>query len=112
MGSKPEQKNKVSQGSENRRHHYRLKVLWWGQIHIGTKSLACSVFDLSPGGARVRLAHAFAAKQPAKLAMPPYGQFEGEVAWVEDGLAGIQFALAEHDRIARIIASGLNEAPR
>jgi hypothetical protein len=97
---------------ENRRKHHRLKVLWWGQIDIGTKRLSCSVFDLSPGGARVRLAHAFSPQQPARLAMPPFGEFEGEVVWVEDGLAGIQFAEAERDRVARIIASRLNEAPQ
>jgi hypothetical protein len=97
---------------ENRRRNHRLKVLWWGQIDIGTKRLACSVFDLSPGGARVRLPHAFSSQQPARLAMPPFGEFEGEVIWVEDGLAGIQFAETERDRVARIIASRLNEAPQ
>ena len=96
----------------NRRQHHRLKVLWWGQIDIGSKQLSCSVFDLSPGGARVRLAHAFSAQQPARLTMPPYGQFDGELAWVEDGLAGIQFAQSERDRMARVIASRLNELPR
>jgi len=96
----------------NRRQHHRLKVLWWGQIDIGAKRLSCSVFDLSPGGARVRLAHAFSAQQPARLSMPPYGEFDGELAWVEDGLAGIQFAEAERDRVARIVASRLNELPR
>jgi hypothetical protein len=112
MGVQPEERKRVPLESVNRRQHHRLKVLWWGQIDIGTKRLACSVFDLSPGGARVRLAHAFSATQPARLTMPPFGQFEGEVAWVEDGLAGIQFAAAEHARVARIIASRLNELPR
>ncbi len=96
----------------NRRQHHRLKVLWWAQIDIGAKRLSCSVFDLSPGGARVRLPHVFSAQQPARLTMPPYGEFDGELAWVEDGLAGIQFAQAERDRMARVIASRLNELPR
>ena len=112
MAFPSEQKKRNPQDAVNRRQYHRLKVLWWGQIELGTKRLACSVFDLSPGGARVRLAHAFAASQPARLTMPPFGQFEGEVAWVEDGLAGIQFAQAEHARVARIIASRLNELPR
>src|SRR5690242_8840912 len=89
MGVQPEKKDQGAAIVGNRRQHHRLKVLWWGQIEIGTKRLACSVFDLSPGGARVRLPHAFAPRQPARLMMPPFGQFEGEVAWVEDGLAGM-----------------------
>jgi hypothetical protein len=96
---------------ENRRKHHRVKVLWWGQIEIGSKRLSCSVFDLSPGGALVRLAHAF-SPQPARLAMPPFGEFAGEVVWVEDGLAGIEFAETERARVARIIASRLNESPQ
>jgi hypothetical protein len=112
MDIQPQRNESTPREPENRRKHHRLKVLWWGQIDLGAKRLSCSVFDLSPGGARVRFAHAFSQQQPARLAMPPFGEFEGEVVWVEDGLAGIRFAEAERDRVARIIACRLNEAPQ
>jgi hypothetical protein len=95
-----------------RREHLRQKVLWWGQIDVGTERYACSVSDLSPGGAKIRLPQDISANQRVKLTMPPFGEFEGEVCWVEDAYIGIQFADIEHPRVAKVIASRLNETPR
>lgn len=101
-----------SQTREDRREHQRQKVRWWGQIDIGTDRFSCSVFDLSPGGARLRLHRGIPDKQRVKLMMPPFGQFEGEVSWTQDACIGIQFADAERHRVAKVIASRLNELPR
>jgi hypothetical protein len=95
-----------------RREHPRQKVLWWGQIDIGTERYACSVSDLSPGGAKIRLPQDIPANQRVKLTMPPFGEFEGEVAWVTEAYIGIQFADTEHPRVAAVIASRLNEIPQ
>jgi hypothetical protein len=94
-----------------RREHLRQKVLWWGQIDVGTERYACSVSDLSPGGAKIRLPQDLATNQRIKLAMPPFGEFEGEVCWVNDACIGIQFADTEQSRVAKVIASRLNEIP-
>jgi hypothetical protein len=49
--------------------------------------------------------------EPVKLEMPPFGDFRGKVVWSSDGVVGIQFAAEEDDRVARLIASGLNRLP-
>src|SRR5258708_29016534 len=96
----------------DRRKYERMEVLWWAQMEIAANRYACCVSDLSPGGAKVRLAHSVQPKQRIRLVMPPYGEFEVEVAWVGDDRVGIQFARDEHDRVAKLIASPLNKAPR
>jgi PilZ domain-containing protein len=110
MGPRPEHLPDPLAG-ENRRKQFRHEVRWWAQLEVGTDCLACYVFDLSPSGAKVRVAKPMTAHQPVRLRMTPFGGFEGEVVWSRDGIAGIRFADAEHDRITKLIASGLNELP-
>jgi len=99
-------------GQVERREHDRHKALWWAEIELATGRLSCSVFDLSPGGAKLRVGRPIAEKERLTLSIPPYGQFSGEVAWSRDAQIGIQFASEEHPRVEKMIQSRLNEIPR
>jgi hypothetical protein len=110
MGSRPEHRAIPSGGGDRRKHH-RHEVTWWGQVEVGTDRFACSVSDLSQSGAKIRVAQAMIANEPVRLGLPPYGGFEGEVVWTNDGVIGIRFAAEEHHRVAKLIASGLNKLP-
>jgi hypothetical protein len=46
---------------------------------------------------------------PRQLAADELAGFEGKVVWSSDGVIGIQSAAEEHHRVAKLIASGLNE---
>jgi hypothetical protein len=110
VGSRPERRT-TPHGGEDRRKHYRREVRWWGQIEVGTDRYACTVSELSRSGARVCVTQRAIAMEPVKLEMPPFGDFRGKVVWSSDGVVGIQFAAEEDDRVARLIASGLNRLP-
>jgi hypothetical protein len=99
-------------GADDRRKDHRHEVRWWAQMEVGTDRFACSIFDLSHSGARLRAVQPVVAKEPVRLGIPPFGGFEGEVVWSSDGVVGIKFAAEEHHRIAKVIASRLNEAPK
>jgi hypothetical protein len=111
MGSRPEHRAIPSGGGDRRKHH-RHEVTWWGQVEVGTDRFACSVSDLSQSGAKIRVAQSMVAKEPVRLGLPPYGGFEGEVVWTNDGVIGIRFDDGEHHRVAKLIASKLNEIPK
>jgi hypothetical protein len=80
-------------------------------MEVGTDRFACSVSDLSQTGAKVRVAQPVFTREPVRLGIPPFGGFEGEVVWTNDGVIGIRFTDGEHPRVAKLIASRLNELP-
>jgi hypothetical protein len=110
VGSSPEHQATPRSG-ENRRKHYRHKVRWWAQIEVGTERFPCTVSELSQSGARVSVAQPVLAMERVRLELPPFGDFDGKVAWSSDGVVGIQFAAEAHYRVAKLIASGLNKLP-
>jgi hypothetical protein len=95
-----------------RREHGRYKATWWAEIELPTGRLTCTVFDLSPGGARLRVTRAIAEDEEVTLVIPPFGRFAAQVIWSGDACIGIRFASGEEERVARIINSRLNQAPR
>lgn len=101
----------ILRGREDRREHQRRQILWWGQIEVGTDHLACTVFDLSLSGAKLRTSRPTMVQERVRLVIPPFGGFEGEVVWSRDGRLGVRFADGEKGRVAKLIACRLNEAP-
>jgi hypothetical protein len=101
----------TSHGGKDRRRHKRWRVLWWGQIAIGADHSPCTVFDLAPSGAKIQTSRPTATEERVRLSLPPFGDFKGEVIWSRHGHIGIRFADEEHHRIAKIIASHLNQVP-
>jgi PilZ domain len=97
---------------DERREHGRHKALWWAEIEMATGRFTCSVFDLSTGGAKLRVPRSIPEKEQLMLVIPPFGQFAGEVIWSDDAQAGIQFAREEHPRVTKMISSRLNQIPQ
>jgi hypothetical protein len=102
----------TSQPWEDRRQHGRWRVRWWAQIEVGTDLLACTVSDLSVSGAKIQTSRPTTFDEPVRIALPPFGEFKGEVIWTRDDHIGVRFADEEHPRVAKIVASHLNRAPR
>ena len=97
-----------------RRQHGRLEILWWGEVEIQSERLGCSVFDLSAGGAKLRIKDTDPAALSGRdlvLALPPFGRFAAQVQWTASPLLGIRFAAADQPRMARVIASGIGALP-
>ena len=74
--------------------------------------LACTVSDLSVSGVKIHISRPTAIEEPVRLALPPFGDFKGEVVWTRDDHIGIRFADEEHYRVAKMVDSHLNRAPR
>jgi hypothetical protein len=110
MESKPEPLTTPS-GGQDRREQFRHEVRRWARIEVGADGFACCVFDLSANGAKVRAAKLLIVQELVRLVMIPFGSFEGEVMWLRDGVVGIRFADGAHHRVAKLIASALNELP-
>ncbi|MBV9523560.1 MAG: PilZ domain-containing protein [Alphaproteobacteria bacterium] len=111
MSSAPE-RQAIALHREERREHGRHKALWWAEIEVATGRFTCSVFDLSKGGAKLRVNRSIPERERLVLAIPPFGQFAGEVIWSGEALVGIAFATSEHARVEKMITSRLNEMPR
>ena len=102
----------ISPEGRDRRGHTRWRVLWWGQIEVGTDLSACTVFDLAVGGAKIQTNRPTAVEERVRLSLPPFGDFKGEVVWSCDGYIGVRFADEEHSRVAKIVDSHLSRTPR
>lgn len=102
----------TSQPWEDRRRHGRWRVRWWAQMEVGTDVLTCTVSDLSVSGVKIHTNRPTAVEEPVRLALPPFGDFKGEVVWTRDDHIGVRFADEEHHRVAKIVDSHLNKVPR
>jgi hypothetical protein len=102
----------TAQPWEDRRRHGRWRVRWWAQIEVGTDVLACTVSDLSVSGVKIHTSRPTVVEESVRLALPPFGDFKGEVIWTRDGHIGVRFADEEHSRVAKIVASHLNRTPQ
>ena len=74
---------------EERRQFERYPLMLEAETSLGGESLECTIFDVSAGGAKIRL-----KQDPFKhvvLTIPPFGEFEGEVVWKDDEYVGIKF---------------------
>ncbi len=83
-----------------RRRMRRVPVRWDATIEIGERRLPCVVLDYSRAGAKLRLDHAVAAGQPARIMLGRRGTRRGTVVWQRDGQAGIQFSDGSRRRSA------------
>jgi hypothetical protein len=110
MGPRPEHVD-APYGGEDRRKQFRHEVRWWAQIEVGVQRSACCVFDLSQTGAKVRVAVPLVAQESVRLVISPFGAFESEFMWSQDGVVGIRFAEGEHHRVSKLISSALIELP-
>ena len=80
----------------DRRQHERYPLMLESAVTIGGESFAAVIFDISGGGAKVQLKDARNAAENAMpktvvLDIPEYGDYEGDIIWVDDDYIGIHF---------------------
>jgi hypothetical protein len=83
-----------------RRHTERFPLTVKAEIAFGDADLDARIYDLSPTGAKVRLKKGLLKN--IVLSIPPFGVFEGEVAWTDDEYIGIKFD-EDHKAIVNLI---------
>ena len=88
-----------------RRAHPRQSVGWPARVTSGPKDLACTVSDLSVGGARVECAEAFRPWTVVTLHIENFGKFHARVVWVQAPHMGLQFLDAARAAIQRAASS-------
>ena len=85
----------------DRRQHKRTHVLFLGHLISGDRSVPGVLFDLSAGGARMRLAEPLEPDSAITLRLANRLDFHVEVAWHRDDMVGLKFREAP----ARIAAT-------
>jgi len=88
-----------------RRTHPRQQVGWPGRVTSGPKDLACTVRDISVGGARVECAEQFRAWTVVTLHIENFGKFHARVVWTQPPFMGLQFLDAARAAIQRAATS-------
>ena len=88
-----------------RRAHPRQTVGWPGRVTSGPKDLACTVCDISVGGAKIECAETFRAWTVVTLAIENFGKFHARVIWVQAPHMGLQFLDAARAAIQRANSS-------
>ncbi len=79
-----------------RRQHERYPLMLEAAVTIGSETFAAVIFDISAGGAKVQLKEAGNAAENAMpktvvLDIPEYGDYEGDIIWIDDDYIGINF---------------------
>jgi len=86
-----ENQKSASEGLTENRDFRRRSVLWPGKLVIGKHELTCQVWNLSLGGARVRIDLPIQEGTDLKLNVASRGEIDAVVAWTEDGSLGLDF---------------------
>jgi len=81
----------ASKGSRENRDFRRRSVLWPGKLAVGKHELSCQVWNLSLGGARVRIDLPIQEGTELKLNVAGRGEIDAVVAWSHDGSLGLDF---------------------
>lgn len=79
-----------------KRQFERYPLMLEAEVSHADQTIECVIFDVSAGGAKVRLKRAGidAQNSPIKhvlLHIPPFGEFEGDIVWTDDDYMGIEF---------------------
>jgi hypothetical protein len=85
-------KAKVSKvGTAENRDFRRRSVLWPGKILIGSHEISCQIWNLSLGGARVRIDLPIQEGTAVKLFVKGRGELPATVIWSREGSLGLEF---------------------
>jgi len=100
------QKNEESQ--VDRRQYKRTHVLFLGHLISGDRSVPGVLFDISAGGARMRIAEPLEPGSAITLRLANRLDFHVEVAWHQGDMVGLKFREAP----ARIAATMVGLLPQ
>lgn len=77
----------------DQRRYARKAVVWPGSVSTEEGMLACSVLNLSAGGARLRMPDALPRDATVNLRITGVGRFPARVVWCRDHHVGIEFRM-------------------
>ncbi len=93
--------------SEDNRDFRRRSVLWPAKILVGAHEFSCQIWNLSLGGARVRIDIPIQDGTDVMLLVPERGEVKARVAWSANGSSGLDF-LVGSDVIKRMFKDRLH----
>ena len=103
----------IARARADRRRYRRVDVATPGRLFLpeGQSEIACSVLDLSPGGARIACDGQLATGVNVVLYAGEFGRFEGHVVRLSGGDYGVQFncSALKRERIAEQLTVFLNK---
>lgn len=74
-----------------RRVKQRRTVLWPARLLVGRHDVACQIWNLSLGGARIRCDLPLREGSPVALKIPEIEALEAHISWSEGDSMGLQF---------------------
>jgi hypothetical protein len=77
--------------SERRRDRRHVKMLRVGTLNVGSRTELCLIRNISAGGLLAHVYSSLELGQRVSVSLKSAHVLEGEVIWLEDGNAGIQF---------------------
>lgn len=87
-------------GTADARAHRRRSVLWPAKIEVGRHNFSCQVWNMSLGGARVRLDVPIKEGAGVTLVIAGRGDIPAVVRWSDNNAAGLEFIMpAEEVRL-------------
>ena len=75
----------------NHRQHDRKDILFAARLIAGDADVECEITNISVGGAQIRLRKTLTRGQIVVLDIDPFGKFEIEIRWFDNGDAGVKF---------------------
>lgn len=87
---------------EGRRRYLRRSVLWPGTLVFGTGEFACTILNMSLGGAKVALSEARDCAGTVTLLGDRFEGLDATVLWQRGRLVGLQFR-SEPSEVARVL---------
>lgn len=99
--AKPEQHvNTFQGGSADARAYRRRSVLWPAKLNVGQHTFVCQIWNMSLGGARIKVDLPLQDGASVMLAIAGRGDIPACVSWCKGGEAGLEFVIpAEEVRI-------------
>ena len=101
------QEKQDTQTSLDHRRHRRRSVLWPAKLTVGKHTVSCQIWNLSLGGARVRVDLPLKEGSEIILSVADRGDIPCVVAWARDASLGIAFKVPE-DHIRKMFADRLH----
>ncbi len=80
----------------DRRQFDRHPLMLEAKVTIGAESFAVLIFDISAGGAKLQSLDSgkvaeIDQSKTAVLDIPEYGDYQGDIVWIDDDFVGIDF---------------------
>lgn len=102
-------KSSVSEDHKDQRNFVRRSVLWPAQLTINDHEFSCQIWNLSLGGARVRVDLPFKEGTDVILSLPNKSDTDirARIAWQQGEAMGLIFLVPDHE-VRRIFKDRLH----